>query len=189
MCSAERTQSEEEPSQPSGGTAVVLRGTVTWARDAPPVLHDVDLVAQAGDLVVIVGATGSGKTTLLNAVLGLTEVMEDTHLAVRGRVAYVSQQAYIFGGVALLLCFSGAYLATAHRQSQHVTRALAELDFARGMKGTAARAGTVQDNILFDLDWSPGRYERAVAAANLNDDLEQLPAGDQTELGEGVRFI
>ena len=47
----------------------------------------------------------------------------------------------------------------------------------------------MQDNILFDLDWSPGRYEKALAAASLQTDLEQMPAGDQTELGEGVRAL
>lgn len=60
---------------------------------------------------------------------------------------------------------------------------------AHGSRAAEARAGTVQDNILFDLDWSAGRYERAVAAASLHADLEQLPAGDQTELGEGVRLL
>ena len=47
----------------------------------------------------------------------------------------------------------------------------------------------MQDNILFDLEWSPGRYESALLAADLYPDLEQLAAGDQTELGEGVRSL
>jgi ABC-type transport system involved in cytochrome bd biosynthesis fused ATPase/permease subunit len=92
---------QERPPEKDGlasDVAVHLHGTVTRVREGPPVLRYVDLTAKCGELVVIVGATGSGKTSLLDAVLGLTEMMEDAVLAVKGPVAYVSQQAYIFGG-------------------------------------------------------------------------------------------
>jgi hypothetical protein len=61
------------------------------------------------------------------------------------------------------------------------------LDGRNALIAVTKCAGTIQDNILFDAEWSQGRYERAVAAANLGPDLEHLPMGDQTELGEGVR--
>jgi len=48
-------------------------------------------------------------------------------------------------------------------------------------------AGTVQENILFEAPFHADDYDRAITAANLHADFEQLPAGDQTELGEGVR--
>ena len=53
--------------------------------------------------------------------------------------------------------------------------------------GFVVRAGSVQDNVLFDMEWSSVRYNKALAAACLQEDLQNLPAGDQTELGEGVR--
>jgi branched-chain amino acid transport system ATP-binding protein len=38
------------------------------------ILHDVDLVAEAGELAVIVGPNGAGKSTLVKAVFGLVGV-------------------------------------------------------------------------------------------------------------------
>lgn len=45
----------------------------------------------------------------------------------------------------------------------------------------------MQENILFEAPFHADDYDRALTAAGLHTDLEQLPAGDQTELGEGVR--
>jgi ABC-type glutathione transport system ATPase component len=101
LSSEEATPTPELSRAAPGEESVRMRGAVTWARDLPPVLNYVDFTARAGQLVVIVGATGSGKSTFLSALLGLTEVMEDTHVVVRGKLSYVSQQAYIFGGATL----------------------------------------------------------------------------------------
>jgi ABC-type transport system involved in cytochrome bd biosynthesis fused ATPase/permease subunit len=107
--------SPEQECPPEAGSlarsvAVHLQGTVTHIRDGPPVLRYVDFSAKHGDLVVIVGATGSGKSSLLDAVMGLTETMEDTVVSVEGPVAYVSQQAYIFGGVSHCSACFGCFL-------------------------------------------------------------------------------
>jgi len=42
----------------------------------------------------------------------------------------------------------------------------------------------VRDNILFGQEFEQSRYNEAVDAANLGPDLEALPGGDQTELGD-----
>ena len=44
--------------------------------------------------------------------------------------------------------------------------------------------GTVEGNILMGLPMSKGRYQEVVKACALESDLEMLPAGDQTEIGE-----
>ncbi|RNL63133.1 ATP-binding cassette domain-containing protein [Nocardioides marmoriginsengisoli] len=54
------------------GIAVELAGvSVTYADAAGPVLRDVDLTIEEGELVLVVGRTGSGKSSLLGALNGL----------------------------------------------------------------------------------------------------------------------
>ena len=43
---------------------------------------------------------------------------------------------------------------------------------------------TLKDNILFSQPYDESRYEETVDACALRTDLEILPAGDQTEIGE-----
>jgi ABC-type multidrug transport system fused ATPase/permease subunit len=43
---------------------------------------------------------------------------------------------------------------------------------------------TVQENITFGKQFDQGLYDRIVFASGLKPDLEMLPAGDQTEIGE-----
>ncbi len=54
------------------GIAIELSGvSVTYAGSARPVLREVDLCIEEGELVLVVGRTGSGKSTLLGALNGL----------------------------------------------------------------------------------------------------------------------
>jgi len=53
----------------AGGLIVAEQLTVNYD-GGPPVLIDVDLTVEPGDLIGIVGPSGSGKSTLLRAMLG-----------------------------------------------------------------------------------------------------------------------
>ena len=48
---------------------------------------------------------------------------------------------------------------------------------------------TVRDNILFSRAFDSARYEHVIDSCALRTDLEILPAGDSTEIGERVRKI
>ncbi|XP_070762186.1 ATP-binding cassette sub-family C member 5 isoform X2 [Enoplosus armatus] len=68
---------------------------------APPVaqrlqstLHGINLSVQQGKLLGVCGSVGSGKTSLISAILGQMTMLEGS-VAVRGRLAYVAQQAWI----------------------------------------------------------------------------------------------
>lgn len=45
-------------------------------------------------------------------------------------------------------------------------------------------AATLRDNILFQQPYNKERYDAIIAACALQQDLDELPAGDETELGE-----
>lgn len=45
-------------------------------------------------------------------------------------------------------------------------------------------AASLRDNILFGLPLEEGRYKAVLAACALEQDLQDLPGGDQVELGE-----
>jgi ATP-binding cassette, subfamily B, multidrug efflux pump len=77
---------------------------------AEPVLRDISFRAEAGRTTAIIGSTGSGKTTLVNLIPRLIDVTGgeirvngtdvralDTEV-LRGRMALVPQQAYLFTG-------------------------------------------------------------------------------------------
>ncbi|XP_059187616.1 multidrug resistance-associated protein 5 [Centropristis striata] len=57
-------------------------------------LHCINLQVQQGTLLGVCGSIGSGKTSLMSAVLGQMTLLEG-RVAVRGRLAYVAQQAWI----------------------------------------------------------------------------------------------
>ena len=46
---------------------------------------------------------------------------------------------------------------------------------------------TVKGNILFSKDFNESRYRKVIDACALGPDLEILPGGDETEIGEKVR--
>jgi ABC-type multidrug transport system fused ATPase/permease subunit len=57
-------------------------------------LTQVDIKIRRGDLVAIVGPVGSGKSTLMSALLGEL-YLESGAVSVTGKIAYVSQSAWI----------------------------------------------------------------------------------------------
>ncbi|HSM67468.1 MAG TPA: metal ABC transporter ATP-binding protein [Ilumatobacteraceae bacterium] len=65
------------PPASAGGLIAVDRATVNYDGGAP-VLIDVDLTVEPGDLVGIVGPSGSGKSTLLKVMLGTVRPVSGT---------------------------------------------------------------------------------------------------------------
>ncbi|KAJ4953108.1 hypothetical protein NE237_029940 [Protea cynaroides] len=103
-------------------------------------LKNMNLVVKPGEKVAVCGEVGSGKSTLLAAILGEVPLVKGT-IQVYGRIAYVSQMAWI-------------------------------------------QTGTIQENILFGSSMDKKRYKEVLEKCSLVKDLEMLPFGDLTEIGE-----
>nr|XP_021513225.1 multidrug resistance-associated protein 1 isoform X3 [Meriones unguiculatus] len=118
----------------------VKNATFTWSRGEPPTLNGISFSIPEGALVAVVGQVGCGKSSLLSALLAEMDKVEG-HVALKGSVAYVPQQAWI-------------------------------------------QNDSLRENILFGHPLQERYYKAVMEACALLPDLEILPSGDRTEIGE-----
>ncbi|XP_033091521.1 multidrug resistance-associated protein 1 [Trachypithecus francoisi] len=133
---------ERRPVKDGGdmNSITVRNATFTWARSDPPTLNGITFSIPEGALVAVVGQVGCGKSSLLSALLAEMDKVEG-HVAIKGSVAYVPQQAWI-------------------------------------------QNDSLQENILFGRQLEEPYYRSVIQACALLPDLEILPSGDRTEIGE-----
>ncbi|OAD61579.1 Multidrug resistance-associated protein 1 [Eufriesea mexicana] len=82
---------------PSESYALLIEnGTFAWDMENidRPILRNISLKVEQGQLVAIVGTVGSGKSSLISALLGEMEKISG-RVNTKGSIAYVSQQAWI----------------------------------------------------------------------------------------------
>lgn len=94
----------------SENTALSIQNVYFSYDSGNPILFDISLEVPRGAMIAIVGPSGGGKSTLIKLLLGyypltsgnisiLGESMNDTPLAeLREKMAYVSQESYLFQG-------------------------------------------------------------------------------------------
>ncbi|XP_045834036.1 ATP-binding cassette sub-family C member 4 isoform X2 [Meles meles] len=92
--------SQRTPQLPSDGKTIVHVQDVTafWDKTSEtPTLQDLSFTVRPGELLAVIGPVGAGKSSLLSTVLG--ELPRSRGLvSVHGRIAYVSQQPWVFSG-------------------------------------------------------------------------------------------
>ena len=62
-----------------------------------PILENLNLSMKSGDFLTVVGQVGCGKSSLLMAIMQET-VIQKGSLSVKGSIAYVEQEPFIFSG-------------------------------------------------------------------------------------------
>uniref|UniRef100_A0A6I8MXX3 Multidrug resistance-associated protein 1 n=2 Tax=Ornithorhynchus anatinus TaxID=9258 RepID=A0A6I8MXX3_ORNAN len=125
----------------AGGNSIsVTNATFTWSRNDPPTLTGITFAVPEGSLIAVVGQVGCGKSSLLSALLAEMDKVEG-HVAIKGSIAYVPQQAWI-------------------------------------------QNASLRENILFGRQPEERHYKQVIEACALLPDLEILPSGDWTEIGE-----
>ncbi|XP_069811868.1 ATP-binding cassette sub-family C member 4-like, partial [Dendropsophus ebraccatus] len=114
----------EQPEENEGDLLVRIQDlTCYWDTTFEmPTLQNISCCVRPGDLVAVIGPVGAGKSSLLSAVLG--ELPKDKGFVdIRGRIAYVSQQPWVFSGtVRSNILFGKEYN---HEKYERVLRACA----------------------------------------------------------------
>ncbi|XP_045018396.1 ATP-binding cassette sub-family C member 4-like isoform X1 [Bubalus bubalis] len=88
------------PQLPSDGRTIVdvQAFTAFWEKASEtPTLQGLSFTVRPGELLAVVGPVGAGKSSLLSAVLGELPPSQGK-VNVHGRIAYVSQQPWLFPG-------------------------------------------------------------------------------------------
>lgn len=105
-------------------------------------LSNLNMKFKKGKLTALVGEIGSGKSSLFDSFFGeMKNRGENSKIQINGKLAYVSQRAWI--------------------------------------QGT-----TVKNNIIFGNQFDEKKYQEALSASCLYDDLKELSHGDNTILGD-----
>ncbi|XP_078024170.1 ATP-binding cassette sub-family C member 8 isoform X7 [Epinephelus lanceolatus] len=144
----------------------ITNGYFTWT-DGPPTLCNVDIKIPFGKLTMIVGQVGCGKSSLLLAALGEMQ-------RVSGTVTWNSLPNLESEG-----------------DESPTDRDVAG-DGEIRKRGAVAYASqkpwllnaTVVENITFEMPMIKPRYKAVIEACSLQPDIDILPQGDQTEIGE-----
>lgn len=100
----------DAPSLAVAGGRIAFENVDFAYHDTTPVLHGLTFVAEAGKTTAIVGASGAGKSTVIallqrfydptSGVITIDgqDIRGVTKASLRGAIAYVSQQPYLFEG-------------------------------------------------------------------------------------------
>lgn len=158
----ERYRSDPAPSGsvPPGETGGLRARNVTFSYTAGnEVLHGIDFAIEPGEIVGVIGPSGAGKSTLIELLLGLREPEAGT------------------------IEFDGTDLRTVDRSAWSRRTGFVAQD-------AQLLTGTVAENItFFRSGFSIDAIRSAAEQANIAADIDALPDGYETHLGErGVRL-
>ena len=142
--------------RPKGSCALELRGVRAAYEDGRPILNDVDLLADRGQIVALVGSSGEGKSTLIRLMLGL--ISPDS-------------------GTASLTDAEGNRFPLG-ADTRHL--------FAYVPQGNTVLAGSIAENLrLVNHHVTEEQMVKALQDACAWDFVRQLPRGIHSPIGEG----
>lgn len=130
--------------------------TFDWGSEGTFQLKNLDVLFPQGKLSLVAGSVGSGKSALLLSLLGETRCLSGKRFLPSTLLPDDTpvEESGLTNTVAY--CSQTAFLLS----------------------------DTLRSNILFGTEWDESRYRKVVQQCALSQDLQQLPAGDQTLIGE-----
>lgn len=172
--SSNASLSWENPRTPSNSTCgdkmelapLLSIGTPPRGSPAAPnnrfALRDLNISFPKGKFTIIAGPTGSGKSSLLSSMLGEMYLMSGSvHMPLRKKINRSKSS-----GINQRLRDLGAVDVAYFRQNSWLINS------------------TIRNNIVFNSDWDPVRYNNVLKSCSLDYYLDQLPKGDETVVGD-----
>ncbi|KAM9807800.1 ATP-binding cassette sub-family C member 8 [Neosynchiropus ocellatus] len=144
----------------------ITSGYFTWT-DGPPTLSNVDIRIPFGKLTMIVGQVGCGKSSLLLAALGEMQ-------RISGVVAWNS----------IPKLESEGDESPTDRDTAGDGDIRKRCAVAYASQKPWLLNATLVENITFEMPMIKPRYKAVIEACSLQPDIDILPQGDQTEIGE-----
>ncbi|XP_065333029.1 ATP-binding cassette sub-family C member 4-like [Cloeon dipterum] len=90
---------DKTPSEnPEPGTVLIENASASWVKGGDVTLNKINLHAEPGSLVAVIGAVGSGKSSLIQALLGELPWSSGGGGVEARDVSYSSQEPWIFSG-------------------------------------------------------------------------------------------
>uniref|UniRef100_A0A8C2BYD3 ATP-binding cassette, sub-family C (CFTR/MRP), member 9 n=1 Tax=Cyprinus carpio TaxID=7962 RepID=A0A8C2BYD3_CYPCA len=132
-------------------------GFFTWGSNLST-LTDINIRIPTGQLTMIVGQVGCGKSSLLLAMLGEMQTISGK---------YVEHN----------------YISNDH-SSPHKESIKNRYSVAYAAQKSWLLNATVEENITFGSPFNKQRYKAVIDTCSLQPDIDLLPFGDQTEIGE-----
>jgi ABC-type bacteriocin/lantibiotic exporter with double-glycine peptidase domain len=137
-------------------------------------LRNVDLKVKKGEFVCVIGDVGSGKSSLLSAIIGDMIYLPRKEIDVFGGESVMKKKADF--DVLKKRLLSPEFEFTSPVKVDGSLSYVEQQAWIQNM--------SIRDNILFGKPLNKTRYINTIIACQLEKDLEILPAGDMTEIGE-----
>ena len=126
-----------------------------------PNLRDINVKIEKNSLVAIVGSVGSGKSSFLSSLLGDMEIQS----------GFVDMYYILTINNSILIVFN-IFFSCSSMKTAYVPQ-------QAWIQNTS-----LKNNILFGKDFDQYLYQRVIKCCALKPDLDVLPGGDETEIGE-----
>ncbi|KAL0963117.1 hypothetical protein UPYG_G00349970 [Umbra pygmaea] len=156
------------PTETDDVAVKVNHGSFTWGNNLST-LSDINICIPTGQLTMIVGQVGCGKSSLLLAMLGEMQTLSGQVNWSKLPECEILHEAN--SGFETDLSFEEA--RSKNRNS-----------VAYATQKSWLLNTTVEENITFGSPFNKQRYKIVIDACSLQPDIDLLPFGDQTEIGE-----
>ncbi|KAG5176755.1 hypothetical protein JKP88DRAFT_265312 [Tribonema minus] len=167
-------RAEEEKVEPAVAAA---------AEAAAVTISGIDLRAERGKLVIVVGPVGCGKSTLLEGILGEVPMVNGALDLTPGiRVAYASQKPFIRA-----CCLRENVTFVTEHLEQHAAPSEDALQAKAGQSGAAvsdAAVAAAGKGAGPHATYDTARFAAALEACAMGPDVQRMPNGEETEIGE-----